>query len=89
MSAYTDSTGRVRYGFASAEEMESFVATERRECLGAEIRARCDGYDATGDVCRPRLRPKRRLSVTPMMLALAGLGTAHAPPPAGEGRWWR
>ncbi len=62
---------------------------ERSAARLARALPRCDGYDATGDVCRPRLRPKRRLSVTPMMLALAGLGTAHAPPPAGEGRWWR
>lgn len=57
MSAYTDSTGRVRYGFASAEEMESFVATERRECLGAEIRAR---REAIGKSLRQTARALRR-----------------------------
>ena len=62
---------------------------ERRRARLARALPRCEGYDATSDVCRPRLRPKRRRSTLPVMLAMAGLGAAYAPPPARERRWSR
>ena len=63
--------------------------TERRGAHLARALPRCEGYDATGDMCRPRLRPKRRRSTLPLVLAVAGLGAAYAPPPARERRWSR
>ena len=60
--------------------------TERRGARIMRALPRCEGCDATGDVCRPRLRPKRRRPTLPLMLAVAGLGAAYAPPPATERR---
>ena len=62
---------------------------ERRSARLARALPRCEGCDATGDVCRPRLRPKRRRSTLPLMLAAAGLGAAYAPPPMRERGWSR
>ena len=46
MSAYTDTTGRVWHGCASAADVEASVAQERREQLGAAIRAHLACYGA-------------------------------------------
>ena len=46
MTAYTDTTGRVWQGCASAADVEAYVAQERREQLGAAIRAHLACYGA-------------------------------------------
>lgn len=46
MSAYTDSTGRVWQGCASAADVEAYVTQERREQLGAAIRSHLTSYGA-------------------------------------------
>ena len=57
MTAYTDSTGRVWHGCASAADVEAFIAQERREQLGAAIRAR---REALGVSLRQTARAVKR-----------------------------
>ena len=57
MTAYTDSTGRVWQGCASAADVEAFIAQERREQLGAAIRAR---REALGVSLRQTARAVKR-----------------------------
>ena len=75
-----------------AEALAARKADKQAERRGARLtRAlpRCEGCDATGDVCRPRLRPKRRRSALPLVLAVAGFGAAYASAPARGKRWSR
>ena len=57
MTAYTDTTGRVWHGCASAADVEAYVAQERREQLGASIRAR---REALGVSLRATARAVKR-----------------------------
>lgn len=57
MTAYADSTGRVWQGCASASDVEAYVAQERREQLGASIRAR---REALGVSLRQTARAVKR-----------------------------
>lgn len=57
MTAYTDTTGRVWQGCASAADVEAYVAQERREQLGASIRAR---REALGVSLRQTARAVKR-----------------------------
>ena len=57
MTAYTDTTGRVWHGCASAADVEAYVAQERREQLGASIRTR---REALGVSLRATARAVKR-----------------------------
>jgi transcriptional regulator with XRE-family HTH domain len=57
VTAYTDSTGRKWHGCASVADVEAYVAQERREQLGAAIRAR---REALGVSLRQTARALRR-----------------------------
>jgi len=57
VTAYTDTTGRVWQGCASAADVEAYIAQERREQLGAAIRAR---REALGVSLRQTARAVKR-----------------------------
>lgn len=57
MSTYVDTDGREWHGCASAADVEAYVAQERRERLGAELRAR---REALGKSLRQTARALRR-----------------------------
>ena len=60
MTAYTDTTGRVWHGCASAADVEAYVAQERRDQLGASIRARREALGVSLHQVRLELSLQRR-----------------------------
>ncbi len=94
MTAYTDTTGRVWQGCASAADVEAFIAQERREQLGAAIRARREALGVSlRATARAVERTPGRLSrvelghETPGVDALERLALRLECDPAEQARW--